>query len=63
MTKSEAVELYKTSGQEVALHGAKHLSLAEVDSALATNDVLSDTKCLEETFGVPVQGMAYELLD
>lgn len=59
LTKSEAVALYKNSGQEVALHGAKHMSLAEVDGALATNDVLSDRKCLEETFGVPVQGMAY----
>ena len=59
LTKSEALKLYKKSGHEVSLHGAKHLSLAEVDSALATNDVLSDRKYLEETFGVPVQGMAY----
>ena len=36
------------------MHGEKHLSLAEVDSAISTYDVLSDRKRLEKTFGVPV---------
>ena len=59
MTVEEALELYKNSGMEVAVHGYKHLSLAEVDSAVAVNDVIEDRKTLENTFGGIITGMAY----
>ena len=59
MTKDEAVELYANSGMEVAIHGFKHLSLGEVDSALATDDVIKDRKELESIFGTIIKGMAY----
>ena len=59
MTKEEAVELYANSGMEVAIHGYRHLSLGEVDPALATDDVLKDRKELESIFGGIIKGMAY----
>lgn len=59
MPKDQAVELYTSSGMEVAVHGYKHLSLANVDVAVATNDVLMDRKELEGTFGKVITGMAY----
>lgn len=59
MTVEEALELYNSSGMEVAVHGYKHLSLAEVDSAIALNDVIEDRKTLEKVFGRVVKGMAY----
>ena len=59
MTKEEAVELYANSGMEVAIHGYRHLSLGEVDPALATDDVIKDRKELESIFGGIIKGMAY----
>ena len=59
MTVEEAVELYNTSGMEVAIHGFKHLSLAKVDSAIAVNDVIKDRVELEKIFGRIIKGMAY----
>ncbi len=59
MSKDQAVELYTDSGMEVAVHGYNHLSLANVDVAVATNDVLTDRKMLEEIFGRVIKGMAY----
>lgn len=59
MTADEALKLYTESGNEVAVHGYKHLSLADVDSAVAINDVIEDRKVLESLFGRVVKGMAY----
>jgi peptidoglycan/xylan/chitin deacetylase (PgdA/CDA1 family) len=59
MTADEALKLYTESGNEVAVHGYKHLSLAEVDSAVAINDVIEDRKTLETLFGKVIKGMAY----
>ena len=59
MTKEECVELFKNSQMEVAVHGYKHLSLAKVDVATAIDDVITDRKELEKTFGRIVKGMAY----
>ena len=59
MTAEESIALYTSTGNEVAVHGAKHLSLAEVDSAMAVNDVLADRIALEKLLGRPVKGMAY----
>lgn len=58
-TKEQAYEQYKDSGHEVAVHGRNHLSLADVDSAMAVEDVISDRKALEEMFGTVITGMAY----
>ncbi len=59
LTKEEAYELYANSPHEVAVHGFEHLSLGEVDQAIATRDVMKDREVLEETFGRVIKGMAY----
>ncbi|MBQ8186427.1 MAG: polysaccharide deacetylase family protein [Clostridia bacterium] len=59
MTAEEILALYEPSGNEVAVHGVKHLSLTEVNSAIATDDVLTDRKNLEAMLSHPVRGMAY----
>lgn len=59
LTAEDILALYEPSGNEVAVHGVKHLSLTEVDSATATDDVLTDRKNLEAMLGHPVRGMAY----
>ena len=59
MTKKEALELYASSGMEVAIHGYRHLSLAEVNEELAVDDVITDRKELEKLFGRVIKGMAY----
>lgn len=58
-TKEQALEVYKKSGNEVAIHGKNHLSLAEVSPAIATEDVINDRVALEEMFGTVITGMAY----
>ena len=59
LSKQEAVELYGTSGIEVAVHGYKHLSLASVDVALALDDIHKDRRELEHVFRCVITGMAY----
>jgi hypothetical protein len=59
LTKEETLELYKDSPHEIAVHGYRHLSLTEVDTARATYDVARDRTELETLFGRTVQGMAY----
>lgn len=59
LSEREAVELYKGSGHEVALHGLRHLSLSEVGDAMAARDIVADKVRLENLFGKIVIGMAY----
>ena len=59
LTKDEATELYKNSPHEVAIHGARHLSLGEVSPEAATKDVIADRENLENQFGRIIKGMAY----
>ena len=59
MSEEDALALLKDSSHEVAAHGYNHLSLAEVDSAAAVNDVIEDRKALEKLFGRVIKGMAY----
>lgn len=59
LTADDILSLYEPSGNEIAVHGVKHLSLTEVNSAIAVDDVLSDRKNLESMLGHPVRGMAY----
>lgn len=59
MTLKEALDLYSTSGMEVAVHGHRHLSLANVDSAMAVNDVATCRKELEQKFSQIIKGLAY----
>ena len=59
MTAEECVQVYNEGGMEVAVHGYKHLSLTNVDSAVAVNDVMQDRITLEKMFGRIIKGMAY----
>ena len=59
MTAKTAIELYQSTGMEVAVHGAKHWSLAEVPSEMMVRDVAVDRENLENLTGGLVQGMAY----
>lgn len=59
MTKEEALDLYLSSGMEVAMHGYRHFSLASVDTALAIEDILTDRKALENMFCRVINGLAY----
>jgi len=59
LTKENVVKLYTESGNEVAVHGKYHVSLADVPLAMAVDDVLKDRQALEEWFDKIVIGMAY----
>lgn len=59
LTEEQALELYAGSGHEVAAHGKKHLSLGEVQDAVAVDEVINDRLALEEMFGTMVTGFAY----
>lgn len=59
LTKEAAYGLYANSAHEVAVHGVRHVSLALVDSAVATADVINDRINLEAMFGKIIKGMAY----
>lgn len=59
LTKENVVKLYTESGNEVAVHGKYHVSLADVPLAMAVDDVLKDRQTLEEWFDKIVIGMAY----
>lgn len=59
LTPKEAYELYTSTGNEVAVHGEKHLHLTAVDAAIASNEILQDRLSLEKMFGNIITGMAY----
>ena len=59
LTVEELVELIEKSDFEVAVHGHRHLSLAEVEPGVATYDVMKDREVFEALFGKVIKGMAY----
>ena len=59
MSHEQVLKLYSSTDNEVAIHGYKHLSIADVDSAVAVRDVAEDRKNLENMFGKIIKGMAY----
>lgn len=59
MTESEVCETYVNSGMEVAVHGFKHLHIADVTAEEADEDVRLDRLNLEKLFKRPIRGMAY----
>ena len=59
LTLEECRDLYLSSKMEVAVHGAEHLSLGEVDIAIATRDIVKDRESLENIFSCIIKGMAY----
>lgn len=47
------------AGHEIAVHGAKHLNLAELCGEEVKNELLEDKKSLERMWNTQMQGMAY----
>ena len=59
MSKDETYKTFSACGQEIALHGAKHLFLTKVSTSRGIDEVLNDRKALEATYNCLVNGMAY----
>lgn len=59
LTLKQATELYKNSGQEVAVHTVTHPFLEQLPPEMAINEVIKDRENLEKQFGTIIRGMAY----
>lgn len=59
MNEEETFNAFYKSGQEVALHGARHIFLNKVPLCEAVREVVDNREYLEEKFGCIVRGMAY----
>ena len=59
MSKSRAIELYKNSGHEVAVHAYSHPWLETLPASEVAYEILEDRKNIEEMFGTIARGMAY----
>ena len=58
-TIEEAVELYKNTPHEIAIHGVNHYPLANIPEEMAVSEIIEDRKNLEKIFGRIIKGMAY----
>ena len=59
LTGDEVKQVYTPDVCEVACHGARHGTLATLDSAVAALDVLDDRRNLENLFERQIHGLAY----
>ena len=59
MTHSQAMELYKNSGHEVAVHAYTHPFLEKLDSTEVIYEIIEDRKNIEKDYGIITRGMAY----
>ena len=59
MTKEQAIDLYKESGMEVAVHALTHPFLEQLSVNECTWEVIADRMNLEQEYDVIVRGMAY----
>lgn len=59
MDEADTLSTFKNCGQEVALHGARHIFLDKVPLPEAIKEVADNRAYLEEKFGTIVRGMAY----
>ncbi|MBR4013719.1 MAG: polysaccharide deacetylase family protein, partial [Clostridia bacterium] len=63
VTRKRAIELYKDSGHEVAVHGFSHSYLTQMPSSSVAREVFADRLNLEADFETDVRGMAYPFGD
>ena len=63
LKRSEAIDLYKNSGHEVAVHGLEHKFLSKLKTPEMVREVLEDRRNLENDFDTIVRGMAYAYSD
>lgn len=59
LNEKETVEAFKNCGQEVAMHGARHIFLNKVPLPEAVLEITENRVWLENIFGRIVRGMAY----
>ena len=59
LTKKAAVELFRNSGHEVAVHALTHPWLEKLPQNAVVHEILSDRKNIEALFGTMTRGMAY----
>ncbi|RII36602.1 polysaccharide deacetylase [Clostridium chromiireducens] len=59
MTEKQVTEIYKSSGQEVAVHSLTHPFLEQLPSNLVVKEIMEDRENLEKQFNTIVRGMAY----
>lgn len=59
LTKSQALELYTSSGHELAVHTLTHPFLETLSPEEIAHEITEDRKNIEEMFGGVVRGMAY----
>ncbi len=59
MPKEKAYKLFTSYDCEIASHGARHLSLTEVDKVIALKDIIEDRRELEKTYKKLVQGFVF----
>ncbi len=61
LSREEAIELYKNSGHEVAVHSYSHPFLDQLSSTELINEVIEDRKNIERDYGVITRGLAYPM--
>ena len=59
MPRAQTLALFQNCKHEIAVHGYKHPSLAELDRDMIVYDIIKDREALEELFGRVIKGMAY----
>lgn len=59
MNEQETIAAFKDCGQEVALHGARHVFLDKIPLPEAMREICENRVWLEQKFGCIVDGMAY----
>lgn len=59
LSRSQAIDLFRDCGMEIAVHGAHHPRLEQMPDNLCTWEIINDWKNLEADFGGFVRGMAY----
>lgn len=59
MNEEQTFKAFSGSGQEIALHGARHIFLDKVTLPEAVYEVAQNRAYLEDKFGCIVRGMAY----
>ena len=59
MKRSEALELFKDSQQEVAIHGYTHADMPQLSPQDILQEVLKDRTEAEQNYGKIIRGMAY----
>lgn len=59
MTKTSAIQLFKDSGHEVAIHSYSHQFLERLSAAEVIYEITEDKRNIEKDFGIIARGMAY----